>query len=343
MTRAPRITFGIIVLNGEPFTRYLLRSLYSHAHEIIVAEGAAPAAAGISRVDGHSRDGTLEVLREFARHEDTGGKLTIVTAEDEGYENGFWPGEKDEQSRAWAKRATGEYLWQVDIDEFYLDDDIDRVKSLLVEDPSITGMAFRQFTFWGGLAYRVDGWYHRRYDNQVRRVFKWGPGYEYVSHRPPTVVDQAGTSMYDGHWLESGDHALNGVHLFHYSLLFPKQVGEKSEYYSKSEWAKEARPRALEWAEQSYTRLSQPFRVHNVFDYPSWLDRYEGKHPDQVETMMSELADTGTDVRNMEDVDRLLASRRYQLGRWMLGALEAPDRWAHAAWRPVRNFIQRRR
>ena len=36
---SPRVTFGIIVLNGEPFTRYCLRSLYPFAHQIIVVEG----------------------------------------------------------------------------------------------------------------------------------------------------------------------------------------------------------------------------------------------------------------------------------------------------------------
>ena len=40
MTNPIKITFGIIVLNGEPFTRYCIRALYPHAHEIIVAEGA---------------------------------------------------------------------------------------------------------------------------------------------------------------------------------------------------------------------------------------------------------------------------------------------------------------
>ena len=35
----PRISFGIIVFNGEPFTRYCLRALYPFAHEIIVVEG----------------------------------------------------------------------------------------------------------------------------------------------------------------------------------------------------------------------------------------------------------------------------------------------------------------
>ncbi|MDX9763319.1 MAG: glycosyltransferase family A protein, partial [Desulfomonilia bacterium] len=96
----PNITFGIIVLNGEPFTRYCLRQIYPHAHQIIVVEGAAPAARNISTSDGHSTDGTLQVLRDFQQYEDPDRKITIITAEDEGHPDGFWPGEKDEQSRA---------------------------------------------------------------------------------------------------------------------------------------------------------------------------------------------------------------------------------------------------
>src|SRR3546814_13971834 len=59
--------------------------------------------------------------------EDPEDKVVIVTAEDEGHPDGFWPGEKDEQSRAYAKRATGNYLWQIDVDEFYRSEDIEAV------------------------------------------------------------------------------------------------------------------------------------------------------------------------------------------------------------------------
>src|SRR3546814_12516086 len=97
----------MIVLNGEPFLRYNLRSLYPYAHQIIVAECAAPCARNIATPQGHSRDGTLEVLRRFKQEEDPEDKVVIVTAEDEGHPDGFWPGEKDEQSRAYPKRATG--------------------------------------------------------------------------------------------------------------------------------------------------------------------------------------------------------------------------------------------
>ena len=39
MKKLPSITFGMIVLNGEPFVRYNLRALYPFAHQIIVVEG----------------------------------------------------------------------------------------------------------------------------------------------------------------------------------------------------------------------------------------------------------------------------------------------------------------
>lgn len=70
MSEFPRVTFGIIVLNGEPFTRYSLRSLYPFAHEIIVVEGASEKAAAIATPDGHSIGGTLDVLHRFKAKED---------------------------------------------------------------------------------------------------------------------------------------------------------------------------------------------------------------------------------------------------------------------------------
>ena len=67
MAGGPRLTFGMIVLNGEPFVRYALDALYPHAHEIIVVEGAAPAAAAVATPRGHSTDATLATLRAYKR------------------------------------------------------------------------------------------------------------------------------------------------------------------------------------------------------------------------------------------------------------------------------------
>ena len=320
----PKVSFGIIVLNGEPFTRYVLRSLYPFAHEIIVVEGAAPAAVNIATPDGHSRDGTLAELRRFKADEDPEGKLTVVTAEDDGHADGWWPGEKDEQSRAYAKRATGDYLWQVDIDEFYRADEMARVIQMLRDDPTITAVTFKQITFWGGLGYTVDGWYLRRGAAYYHRLFKWGPGYAYAAHRPPTVLDPEGRDLRQGNWVRGETLARLGIHLYHYSLLLPKQVIEKCDYYGRVTFTK--RPAAVAWAQDAFLRLGRPFRVHNVYDFPSWLERYSGPHPEQVTRMVEDLArDQPGELRRTDDIERLLGSSWYGPGRRALMALDVVD------------------
>ena len=235
MSRLPRITFGIIVLNGQPFIPYTLRALYPYAHEIIVVEGAAPGAANIASADGHSLDGTLESLRAFKAAEDPDGKLIIVTRD------GFWT-EKDEMSQAYAGRATGDYLWQVDVDEFYQPQDMQAICDLLVEQPSITAVSFESVFFWAAPEYRVDSWYLRRGEAEFHRLFKWGAGYRYLTHRPPTVADAQGRDLREGHWIRAKDLLARGIHLYHYSLaaaqasarkmriLQPGGMGEKPAY-----------------------------------------------------------------------------------------------------------------
>jgi FkbM family methyltransferase len=336
----PRITFGIIVLNGQPFTRYVMEALYPFAHEIIVVEGAAPAAQNIATADGHSRDGTLDELRRIKAEEDPEDKITIVTAEDEGRPDGWWTGEKHEQSRAYAKRATGNWLWQVDIDEFYRAEEMERVIAMLRADPSITAVTFKQLTFWGGLGYRTDGWYLRRGATYYHRLFRWSPGYEYTTHRPPTVRDPTGVDLRDGHWIRGQTLARQGIHLYHYSLLLPKQVIEKCDYYSKVTFTK--RPAAVAWAEDAFLRLSRPWRVHNVYDYPSWLERYAGPHPDAVVRMVDALArDHPDQLRATDDIERLLSTWWYPLGRWLLILLDPIDLAMRSLFRPIPRTTRR--
>ncbi len=68
---------------------------------------------------------------------------------------------KDEMSNAYATQATGDYLWQVDIDEFYKAEDMARILSTLRDDPTISAVSFKQIQFWGGFFYFVDSWFLR--------------------------------------------------------------------------------------------------------------------------------------------------------------------------------------
>lgn len=333
----PRITFGIIVLNGEPFTRHNLRSLYPWANQIVVVEGACPAAAGIAGTSGHSTDGTLELLRKFQAEEDPEGKLSVVIAEDEGHPDGFWS-EKDEMSQAYANRATGEFLWQVDIDEFYSPADMPAILEALEHADAVT---FPTLHFWGGLEYVADGFHYRcRRGREYHRLFRWGPGYTYACHRPPTVLDERGRDLRSLRWLPAQAMERQGIVMYHYCYLLPKSVREKADYYSHVAWDdfREART----WAANAYGRLEHPYRVLRDYHSWSWLDRYVGGHPPEVVEMVGQLRrapDDGCELRPVADIEDLLSRRSYRAGRACLKALVAPATAAVRTRQLVRGFL----
>jgi hypothetical protein len=339
MDKDIKITFGMIVLNGEPFVRYTLRSLYPFAHQIIVVEGACPSAASIATPEGHSTDGTLEVLHRFKEREDPEGKLTIVTAGAEGSSDGFWP-EKSEMSRAYSTRATGNYLWQVDSDEFYHEGQMSRLLSIL-ERERPDAVSFPMITFWGGLGYVANSFYLVR-DNarEYHRLFSWGDGYSYKTHFPPTVVDELGTDVRSKKWLRAYDLERERVYLYHYSLLFPQQVYDKVRYY------KERNKNAIDsWEESVYRRLEKPFRVHNVYWHVGWLERFTGEHPSQVRIMMDDITAgrVAAEVRESADVEKLLSSGWYILATRMLrmGARIMARQPVHFAYRMYASLKSR--
>jgi hypothetical protein len=327
----PRITFGIIVLNGEPFTRYLLRELYPFAHQIVVVEGACPGA--VATDEGHSTDGTLDVLARFKEEEDPDDKLVVVTRD------GGWS-EKTEQSQAFAERATGDYLWVCGVDEFYTPDMLVTVARRLSERPEIDVLSFGQITFWGGIDYIADTYFLHRgwWRDGAARVFRWGDGYRYLRHRPELIVDPRGRDLRDGVWLRRKQTERWGVRMLHYSLVFPRQVIDKCSYYQAASWVRQER--ALEWAEHNWRRLEHPFRVHNVYDSPSWLERYEGPQPPQIVAMMDDIQEGRVQVesREVDDIERLLSSPRYRTARGVVKALEPVDRLGSAAVRQTRRL-----
>lgn len=312
-----RITFGIIILNGLPFIEYNLRALYPFAHQIVIVEGAAPSAKRFASEKGHSLDGTLDVLNRFKKEEDPENKIMIITAEDEGMPDGFWL-EKDEMSQAYAKRATGNYLWQIDGDEFYLEDDMHTIISILSNDPDIKVVSFSMKTFWGSPDYVVDGYFLNKFI--VHRIFAWGPGYKYFSHRPVTVIDENAKDLRMFKLLSHEVMRSMDIYMYHFELIFPKQVIEKCEYYAGAEWTT-ALQKANEWVNTSYLKLGKPFRVHMMYAYISWLEKYKGKLPALIECMRKDVNENRYEkiaFRNMTDADELIDSTGYQISKKIL-------------------------
>jgi glycosyltransferase involved in cell wall biosynthesis len=314
----PKITFGIIVLNGEPFIRYCLRSIYPFAYEIIVVEGGHEDAKSVCTADGHSIDTTLETLYKFKEEEDTENKLSIVTRK------GFWP-KKDElgrdrtpQCRAYAEKATGDYLWQIDIDEFYKHQDMLRIVKMLKNDPSITAISFKQKSFWGDIHYVSESYALLRNKGGWNRIFKWSNGYKYITHEPPTVYDENGADLHRQHWISGEQMKKKKIYMYHYCLLFPWQVEQKSKVYQDEKPV--GFPGMIQWAENNYFKLENPYRVHNIYDVPSWLERYTDTHPEQVICMMKDIIDgkINTELRRTDDIELLLKSKKYHFDIFLL-------------------------
>lgn len=302
----PRISFGIIVLNGEPFTKYCLRQIYPYAYEIIVVEGGSRKAIQ-DAPDGHSTDGTLEALWEFKETEDRESKVNIITRD------GFWS-EKDEQSQAYARVATGDYLWQLDIDEFYTHRDMETICRLLCKHPEISSISFRQIPFWGAPDFYCDNYFLRSFE--FHRLFKWGKGFRYITHRPPTVYDDKGHDLRKLNWWNAKKSFSRGLILYHYSLLFPKQVREKCSYYSvPSDITDKGFNKGIQkWMWNCYFRLGNPFRVHNVHRHLSWLRKYQGVHPEQIVRLWEDvkIGKINIQIRNNIDAEKLLSNPFYR-------------------------------
>ena len=279
----------MIVLNGERFIKHNIRSVYPYAYQIIIVEGASYNSRHNATLDGHSTDNTLKCIEELIEHEDHENKISLITAEDEGYKNGFWPGEKDEQSQAYAKRTTGNWLWQLDVDEFYHEKDLIEITAYLTKhNPSMVFFYLRNFWYRPDIEIiGVNPEYNQ--SQPIPRIFRWGKEYKYVTHRPPTVIDSNGNSLKLKQPLYAEETKKKGWYIWHYPFLFKHQFESKARYYD----AMKFRPKMSVWAHLAMDqKFSNKFnigwdgmhfaKVNIKINYPSAIDeifQYNDKYP----------------------------------------------------------------
>ena len=311
-TTETKISFVVIILNGMPFIPYHFRSVYTYAHEIIYVEGACPNASENATKDGHSNDGTIEEIRRLLKEEDPDNKATLITAEDFGLPSGFWPNEKIQMSKAGVQNITGNWLWILDSDEFYLQRDIEEIINKYLDSNKVDMISFPNIHFWGGIDYHFDGWRLKKMGvkgGDAPRIFKWQQGYKYSSHRPITILDESGNDLRTKTWIKSRHFLNKSIFMLHYCYLFPKQAEEKCKYYSRMGFGYE---KMSQWYKSNYLHIKNPFNVDPAYMYPSWLERYTGDHPPQIIAMWNYLnTKPSVNIRNRIDIERLLNNRSY--------------------------------
>jgi hypothetical protein len=269
----------MIVVNGEPFIRYNLENLYPHAHEILIVEGAVEKFRHAATPDGHSLDRTVEIIKNFP---DPQGKIKLIQRD------GFWP-EKDEMSNAYMAICTGDYIWQVDVDEFYKSADIEKIRRLLSENPDIERVDIKTINFWRGFRAVMQGASYIYGADEFIRIFKFKSGYRYLAHRPPTVIDERGCVIGASNILRANELAeVHNVYIYHYSYVFPDAVKNKSAYYSGMSWENGCEE-GLKWAEKYWEKFKNPLRIHLIKFPPSWIILFSGNHPEVIEKMIKEI------------------------------------------------------
>lgn len=212
-----KITFGMIVLNGDQVLEETLASVYPYAHQILIAEGPV----GYWQSQGYvtSMDGTNDILDNFP---DPDKKIKIVHSQ---YV------EKDDQCNAYMEFLDDEtdYIWNLDCDEVFKPRDIEMVIELL-EKERYTSVGFKSATFYGGFDKCLGGFEERAEFMRIRKVY---PGSYWATHRPPTIAHKVSDPWPEKH-LDFNILSDNyGVRMYHYSYVFPNQVLNKLKYYKE--------------------------------------------------------------------------------------------------------------
>ncbi|HVT89393.1 MAG TPA: glycosyltransferase [Tepidisphaeraceae bacterium] len=213
----PKISFGMIVFNGDYFLRQCLDGVYDFAHEIVIVEGGDAISQPFANPDGTSTDQTWEIL---AGYPDPKNKIKLIRGRFK---------DKDEQSNAYMSQVSGDFIWQIDSDELYHPADMNQIAGMLYDDSDLMAVEFPIHDFYGGLDRVAVG---KHWNVGYWRIHRLFPGSRYLTHRPPTVVHPNGQSMNHMKHLDRFTLAGHGIFLHHYSYVLDRQVREKIRYHS---------------------------------------------------------------------------------------------------------------
>lgn len=281
-----KIAFGMIVFEGDYVLRQCLEQVYPFASQILIAEG--PVSYWQRRGKTTSEDRTNEIIDSFP---DPDGKIKII--------HGMFS-EKDEQCNSYVKFMNDDidYLWNLDSDEVYKTEDLEKIISFLeLERPTSVGV--RSCTFYGGLDHYLTG-FELNKDN-FKRIFRVTKGCNWLTHRPPTINYPQGSGIVAKHVDSETLYAVTGAQMYHYSYVFPEQVRKKVEYY-KSDVSKESciddyfDSVYLPWVTSDDVGKSE---IENKFDGvhefkphirgPCRTSKYIGSHPRSIESSSVEI------------------------------------------------------
>jgi hypothetical protein len=292
-----KISYVMNVLNGEPFIKFQLDSIYKHAYEIIIIEGAYVKFSHASSPEGRSLDSTIELIENYP---DIENKITLVT------KPGFFSS-RLAMCNEFFEYVTGDVIWQVDVDEFYLDSTHSYVAQLFNSDNDLDRVCFNFYDFFGSFDYYIKGYENIGLDN-IRRVHRYNKGEIWSDQRPPTLsLDTKEKSI--RRELSGNEMELEGHMMFHPTMLFDSQVKDKYKYYS-SRSSSISKPNT--WITHVWLNYNNKLNVAGIKNYITYLETFKnGLYPKSLIEMYSSIKNgdyEGYNVRKMQDVENFMNS-----------------------------------
>jgi len=233
-----KISFETIVFNAvstlpKGMLELCIKNVLPYAHEIFIIEGATKAADGHYwdgntlpfTKDGRSTDDTIEVISNLEKQ--YSDKIKVVIG------NGFWPGKT---SMFNSVEPTGDFVWQIDSDEFYHQSDMEKLVGML-EAWQPHQVEFYANHFFGGFDYCIDeresGWGN---DPPWRRIFKNIPGRsKWLRHEPP-IYSIDGFPNERGFVINRDKTLQAGIKLFHYAYVQKSQIDFKTKFFNNDQY-----------------------------------------------------------------------------------------------------------
>lgn len=247
-------------------------SIYPHVDQITIVEGATMCRgrfdgdATAYTKNGGSTDGTLEALFSLP---DPSNKLEIVRSK------GFWNG-KTMMCQEAANRSTGDYLWQIDCDEFYHEDNIAEILKVLDRERP-DAMHFYAFHFWGGFDHHINRHTEHRWGNDIpwKRIFRHYQGARWITHEPPEYELPDGRRCNEGNVITREMMLARGIRMYHYGYSHLAQAEFKARFYRNP----------------TYPRLWHQWQNDHAAPLinGSQTEPFNGTHPCIVQNLISKL------------------------------------------------------
>ena len=241
-----KISYVMNVLNGEPFIKYQLDSIYKFAHEIIIIEGAYLKFSHAT-INGRSKDNTIKTIENYNDEEN---KIKLIT------NDGFY-NDRKEMCNEFLKYVTGEIIWQIDADEFYFPETHKYVHDIFQSDPELDLLSFNFKDYYINTSYYIMGYESIGLTN-VNRVHRYEKNNIWVNQRPPTLGYENGElkkirKKIEGPQLEKDRHVMH-----HATMIFDEQITDKFKYYN-SMWSNVNKP--TKWYKDTWLDFENKFNV----------------------------------------------------------------------------------